>query len=64
VLAVLADPEAAVADVDAADALVEAAEADVAAFVALVLAAAASTNKLNFAASALVPIGNDPLDVC
>ena len=60
----LAEPDAAVADVEAFDALVAAAEADAAALVALVAAAAASTSKDHLATSALVVIGCDPLDVC
>ena len=56
-LAVLAEPDAAVADVEAFDALVAAAEADAAALVALVAAAAASTSSVHLAESALVLIG-------
>ena len=60
----LAEPDAAVADEEAADALVEAADADAAALVALVAAAAASTSSVHLAASALVPMGCEPDDVC
>jgi len=64
VLAVLAEAAAFVADVDAPLALVDAAEAEAAALVADVVADAASTSSVHFAESALVVIGKEPLEVC
>jgi hypothetical protein len=71
VLAVDADVEALEAEVDALEAdvlaalaLVAAALAEAAAAVAEAPAAAASTTRPHLAESALVLIGNEPLDVC
>jgi hypothetical protein len=62
--ALLADVEAALADDAAFDALVAAAEAEEAALLAEVEAEAASTSSVHLAASVLVLIGCEPVEVC